>query len=295
MIVAESVWQSDRWKNFQSAVDNKAFWIEKGNARALVIERSPHFLKFWKRAFWEIPRGPIGDSNDFDVLLNGICEEASKQRIAFVRIYPPRMEEKVFWSSLALSPTWKSAPEIFPEETLMLDLTKSEEILLAEMKQKGRYNVRLAEKKGVVVREEHTTKNFWKLLEETAVRDHFCTNPRRVYDGMLRSFGEDRLLVTAFSPENDLLASALFVLNGENAVYYYGASSNTHRQFMAPYLLQWKGICWAKQKGAKTYDFLGISPEDKPDHRLASVSDFKLKFGGTRVRYEAGRDYITRL
>jgi len=73
-------------------------------------------------------------------------------------------------------------------------------------------------------------------------------------------------------------------------VYNYGASSNRKRNLMAPYLLQWKGIEWAKSQGAMVYDFLGISPENTPNHQLENVAGFKLKFGGTRVICDEGKD-----
>ncbi|MEI7510829.1 MAG: peptidoglycan bridge formation glycyltransferase FemA/FemB family protein [Candidatus Peregrinibacteria bacterium] len=302
MIISPNLWQSDEWNAFQNAVGNTSFWEREKNAKALVITRKPHWLKFWKKAFWEIPRGPIGNFSDFPPLLKKILEEAKSQNIAFLRVYPPFFSfgeelknSPLFWESL--EPLLKTyphapAPEIFPEHTLVLDLTQTEDEILAAMKQKGRYNIRLAEKKGVTIFEEKTTENFWRILQETASRDGFTSNKKPVYQKMVESFGENGILISAKDETGEVLASKIFVKSGDMAVYYYGASSENKRNLMAPYLLQWAGICWAKSKGAKVYDFLGVAPENDEAHRLKTVSEFKLKFGGKRVVCEKGIDFF---
>lgn len=298
MISPPHFWQSDDWMHFQLAVGNASFWRENGEAKALVIERKPHFIKFWKRPYWEIPRGPIGKEEDFSPLLFSVAKKAKEQGIAFVRVYPPYFENeksKERWEGMLKNLPFpqKPAPEIFPEHTLCIDLTKSEDEILEDMKQKGRYNIRLAEKKGVEIFEEKNIENFWTLLQRTAKRDGFTTNKKAVYQSMIESFGENGILLTATDEEGDVLASSIFVKSGDMAVYYYGASSPEKRFLMAPYLLQWRGIQWAKEKGATVYDFLGIAPEEDENHRLKTVSDFKLKFGGERIEYLKGIDIIT--
>lgn len=292
MHIPENLWQSLEWERFQNAVQNKAFWRQKEGAKALIIERKSHFLKFWKKPFWEIPRGPIGDTKCFSSLLEDILQEAKERSIAFVRVFPPECPS--FWEYFAVPSGWqqKESPEIFPETTLLLDLSLSEDNLLAQMKQKGRYNIRLAGKKGVEVMREKSVDHFWSIIQETAKRDGFRTHRKSIYRQMLESFGENAVLLSAKDAEGEILSSALFVLSGATAVYYYGASKSTKRSLMSPYLLQWKGILWAKEKGAKHYDFLGISPEWAQNHRLQTVSDFKEKFGGQRVQYERGIDFF---
>lgn len=286
-------WQSDQWEKTKSDSGCETFWATHKNAKALIIVRKAHFLKFWVQPFWEIPRGPIGDPADIPKLIENILAKAKAQNITCVRIYPP-FGTRNFWKNLNFDTSvysTKIAPEIFPLDTLMIDLTKSEEDILAQMKQKGRYNIKVAKKKGITVSQETNTNTFWKLMKQTTTRDGFRSVKKNVYQKMLNSFGENGILLTAKDETGEALASAIFTIGEGLAVYNYGASSNHKRNLMAPYLLQWEGMQWAKEKGAQTYDFLGISPENDESHKLSTVAGFKHKFGGQRVTCDNGLDF----
>ncbi len=304
MNISPSFWQNSDWKNFRKACGENTFHFEKNGASALVIEKSPHFLKFWKKKIWEIQRGPYGNFSEISELFTEIFAEAKKNNIERVRVFPP-LGMPNFWEKMGDDFSQKfpeisrvtSAPEIFPEHTLFLDLTKSEDDLFAEMKQGGRRNIRKAIKGGVEIFAEKNIENFWKILQETASRDGFTTNKKHVYEAMLKTYsnpeisGKNAVLLSAKDETGEVLASKLFLVSGEMGVYYYGASSNRKRNLMAPYLLQWEGIKWAKSQGAQKYDFLGLAPEDSQNHQLASVSQFKLRFGGERVTSDKGLDF----
>lgn len=291
-VFGEHYWQSKEWEHAKKARGGEAFWMSYGNAKTLVIVRKAHPLKFWVRPFWEIPRGPIGSVEDIPKLLNDILQHAKQQNIPFVRVYPP-FGTDCFWEKILgdLSCShFRTAPEIFPTNTLMLDISKSEDEILKQMKQKGRYNIRLAEKKGVSVEPVQNVDAFWKLMKQTTLRDGFRSVKRHVFVDILERFGENGVLLVAKDSDGDVLAGGIFTVAGDMAVYNYGASSNRKRNMMAPYVLQWKGIEWAKSRGAKIYDFLGISPENTPDHQLENVAGFKLKFGGIRIVCDEGKD-----
>ncbi len=297
-VFTKHYWQSNAWKKAKEENGCRSFWVEKKNAKVLVIERKAHFLKFWVKPLWEIPRGPIGDPNDFVELLETVFMHARKKEnnVGIVRVYAPFGTEK-FWSNPLFTKflqenIHRRAPEIFPTNTLMIDLTLTDEEILAQMKQKGRYNIKVARRKGVVIEQEHNVENFWKLMQETSKRDGFRSNKKHVYVDLLQSFGDDAVLYTAKDVMGDVLASAIFSVAEGMAIYNYGASTSRKRGLMAPYLLQWTGIQWAKKKGAKVYDFLGISPENSPSHSLNGVASFKLKFGGTRVICDEGLDFL---
>ena len=155
------------------------------------------------------------------------------------------------------------------------------------MKQKGRYNIRLAEKHGVMI--EHADRDdpegladFMRLLQETLSRDGFSGNSTEYYRALLASrSGKSEGLYLA-KKDGETIAAAILVIEGTTAVYYYGASTsdNEKRKFMPAYLLQWEMMRAAKASGCQVYDFLGIAPEGTQNHRLAGVSDFKRKFGG---------------
>lgn len=176
--------------------------------------------------------------------------------------------------------TWaKKTIHVSPEETLLLDLTQSEEALFSTMHQKTRYNIRLAQKKGVEVREltHEEWSKAWKIFEETALRDGFRLHVRARYEAWLEKFSGARL-VGAFY-EGELLAVNLQVDACGTRTYLHGASSNQHREVMAPYALHWREIHDAKQAGLSTYDFWGVS-----DTHLAwkGITRFKVGFGGER-------------
>ncbi len=289
-------WQSNEWEKAKKESGCRTFWFEHENAKTLVIERKAHWLKFWVQPLWEIPRGPIGEIKNFEKLLEKIIIEAKNNNVSTLRIYPPFGTEN-FWNDEYLQNfceknIHKTAPEIFPTNTLVIDTSADEKDILMQMKQKGRYNIKLAKKRGVEIIEEKDISNFWNLMKTTSKRDGFRSCKKHVYEDMLKSFGDNAVLLTAKDETGEVLASALFTIAGEMAIYNYGASSNKKRNVMAPYLLQWKGIKWAKKKGATVYDFLGISPENDENHHLKTVAGFKLKFGGIRIVCDKGLDFI---
>lgn len=158
-------------------------------------------------------------------------------------------------------------------------MSKTEEGILDAMKPKGRYNIRLAEKKGVVVEQveknPHTAKVFFQLMQETTSRDNFAGNSLHYYQTFLTELPESQLFFAYY--KDKVIAAAISVVSEKTMYYYYGASSSENRNLMAPYLLQWTMIRHGKKRGLKLYDFLGIASPDEKNSPLAGVTDFKLK------------------
>ncbi|NUJ98287.1 peptidoglycan bridge formation glycyltransferase FemA/FemB family protein [Candidatus Gracilibacteria bacterium] len=169
--------------------------------------------------------------------------------------------------------------KFIPPFTAVIDLKKSEEEIFADMKPKGRYNIRLAEKKGVechvVEKNEKNITDFFSLMQETCSRDNFAGNTLTYYKYFLEKIQGSELISASF--EGKIIASGIFVFDTEVSFYYYGASSNTYRNLMAPYLLQWTVIQEAKKRRSKIYDFLGIASPGEKNSPLAGVTEFKTK------------------
>ena len=250
-------------------------------------------LPYLRLPYWHCPRGPIGDSHAAELLAHALAHAARESHALFVRFD---------WPIGVTSPTgasWIPATRThFPDTTLMLDLTQSEEELLAGMKQKGRYNIHIAEREGVTVRastDPCEVDAFCTLLAATTARDHFTGHPCSYYVAFLQSLTPtSSALLYLAEYEGQVIAAALMTYAGDTATYYYGTSNYDHRDKMAPYLLQWTAIQDAKRSGSTHYDFLGIAPANAaPTHSLTGVTRFKQQFGGKIITYPESTEYWT--
>ncbi|MEI7620083.1 MAG: peptidoglycan bridge formation glycyltransferase FemA/FemB family protein [Candidatus Falkowbacteria bacterium] len=174
-----------------------------------------------------------------------------------------------------------------PAKTIILDLTKSEEELLSAMHQKTRYNIRLAEKKGVTVTIDNSRINeFLALMNQTTERDGFFAHSDGYYRAMAE-FDPDFIQLILAEYEGRVIAAGLFCFCAPTAIYMHGASSNEFRNVMAPYLLQWTAIKKAKGMNLKYYDFYGIDEKKWP-----GVTRFKEGFGGEEINYAGTFDLV---
>jgi len=185
----------------------------------------------------------------------------------------------------------KSTVTVQPPDTVIINLNNSSDEILAQMKPKWRYNILLAEKKGVKVKKSgiEEIELFYSLLKETAIRDGIAVHSIEYYKTLFEICGNDneKLHLYTASHEEDLLAAIVVLLRGKNAVYLYGASSNNKRNLMAPYALQWKAMKDAKEAGCENYDLFGIPANEDPSHPMAGLYRFKTGFGG-QIIHRAG-------
>jgi lipid II:glycine glycyltransferase (peptidoglycan interpeptide bridge formation enzyme) len=184
----------------------------------------------------------------------------------------------------------KAGSDIQPLHTIVLDLTQSEDELLAHMKHKTRYNIRLAEKKGVDVVEAGIERlsEWYALYRETGIRDRIALHSYRYYETLFRmaaGYGDGgpliRLLLALV--DGKTVAGIIVAIKGKTAWYMYGASSNRKRNYMPNHLLQWRAIQASKKAGCTMYDFFGIPPENDATHPLHGLYRFKTGFGGRFV------------
>ncbi|HTM69058.1 MAG TPA: peptidoglycan bridge formation glycyltransferase FemA/FemB family protein [Candidatus Binatia bacterium] len=307
--------QSWGWSQFQEALGRKAYRFRvdgpgetEGHpdtiAQFLLIY---HTLPLGRRYAY-LPRGPVVALDDGPVAARGFvqtCAGALRETVrregaVFARVEWPweaGTEPLAVEDIAALG--FRPVKAVQPADTVIMELTKSEEELLAGMHHKTRYNARLAEKHGVTVREgRHDNAQalredidlFWSMLSETATRDKFHTHEKAYYATMIdvlsakKSAGLRVRLVFA-EHEGKPIAAALVGEFGATATYLHGASLASHRQLMAPNLLHWTIMKEAKKRGLAAYDLWGVAPTDDAEHPWAGITRFKTGFGGKRVSY----------
>jgi peptidoglycan pentaglycine glycine transferase (the first glycine) len=258
-------------------------------AAASILRRTAANLPLRVGHLAYIPKGPVIDWSD-----SLLCATFFAQLTAYLRKQgaiamrmEPGMETLVgdWVSKLQMH----SVAPVQPLRTIILDLAPSEETLLAQMKEKWRYNVRLAARKGVTIRVAETPADvhvWYRLLQTTSERDQFGIHSSNYYLDAWHIFAphnQARLLLAEY--DGQLLAGIFVGLFAGQAIYLYGASSNEQRQLMPNYLLQWEAIRWARQQGAHTYDFWGIPATDAEDEAMAGVYRFKRGWGGRIVQF----------
>ena len=180
----------------------------------------------------------------------------------------------------------------------VLDIRPDEKTLLAAMKEKWRYNIRLAGRKGVVVRRGNGQADldaFYRIYETTSERDKFFINEKALYADVLRVLGEqERATLFLAEYEGQAIAGIIMLLAGPWAYYMYGASSNEHREKMPNHLLQWTAIQWAKTRGCQYYNFRGIPVILEEGQEMWGVYLFKRGFGGQALLSLPTHDLVYR-
>lgn len=190
---------------------------------------------------------------------------------------------------------WRfSGDQVQFRNTLKLDLTRSEDDLLAAMSQNTRRKIRVAEKKGVTIRPAGVADipTLYALYQTTGERDAFLIRPPDYYELAWRSFMEAGLAHALLAEvEGCPIAHVILFRFGSVCWYFYGASSNEERERMPNYLLQWEAIRWAKAQGCTTYDFWGAPDNFDESDAMWGVYEFKRGFRGTVVRHIGAWDY----
>lgn len=247
-----------------------------------------------------LAKGPVGEGTAIYAEIERICKE---RRAIFLKIEPDEIEgmEPDFIGNLI---GLEQSKPIQPRRTLVVSLQGTEEEILGRMKQKTRYNIRLAEKKNVIVKPCADIKVFHEMAQVTAMRDAFGVHNLAYYKLFYELFypnGECELL-TAYYDEQPL--ASLFVLaRGERAYYLYGASSDLERNRMPAYIIQWEAMKWAKERGCRSYDLWGIPDmeeeelerefQSRQSHEgLWGIYRFKRGFGGEVQRSAGAWDRI---
>lgn len=285
MDLTPSFMQTPAWEKMQQRLGRSTYWLNG----VLLVNRKMRF----GQDYWYAPRTltePTAETLD----------TVFKGRTTFVRLEP---------QAHLLPKPFISHASVQPRQTLMLDLQKGEEAILAGMKQKTRYNIRLAEKKGVTVQRfaypecVNQIPVFLQLTKETNLRNQIKSYDQHYYQSLVEELGQvDQAELLVAYHENTPVASMILTKTDQTATYLFGASSSAKQELMASYLLQWSAITDSIAAGLKYYDFWGIRVDAEMAHGELALEDnlsqivptpgttygvtrFKLGFGGTVIIY----------
>jgi len=298
--------QSFEWGEFQKSLQKKIwrFLIKEKGKTIGEVQIIKETFPFGKSLFY-IPFGPCfsqalfskGKKEVLNLILKEVKKIAKKEKAIFLKIEPllplPKLQEAN-----------NSQKRFQPQKTLLLNLkNKTEEEMFEQFHQKTRYNIRLAERKGVEVvkfqipNSKSQTPNpkfqnnsydyfdaFYKLIQKTAKRDKFTPYPKSYYQKLIEKTGAYLFLAKY---KEKIIAANIVIFFGKEAIYLHGASNYKYRKVMAPHLLQWVQIKEAKKRGCEIYDFWGINEKKWP-----GITRFKKGFGGEEFQYPESKDFI---
>lgn len=291
-----NLFQSDSWADFQAGLKRKS-WVVKGdNVQGLVLKYPLYKDKY----YFYSPRGPIMTKSaklqDLKLFLRKVEALAKEENAVFYRIEPYILDQADIYK-FGFRKMAKHAPlssQFSPENTRILDISRPEEKILAEMKPKWRYNINLANRKGIKVREGRDSKDikiFYELTKEMEKRGGYQGHEYDYYQKMYEALAKEDILKVFIAEYNgEPLAAILVSYFGQVATYLHGASGNEHRELMPTYALQWAAICEAKKRNCRIYDFWGIAPEGAKNHSWAGVTRFKKGFGGEEISFGGAYD-----
>ena len=266
--------QSPEWGEFREKAGNKISWVRDLLVVWSRIPKTPWF-------FGTLLKSRIPSHEDIKRLRDG----AIKAGGIGIRIEPDVLKNA---QNSMLNAQLVAGRRFFTPKTFWLDLTKNEDGLLAVMHSKARYNIRLAEKRGVTIEEDDSDaafEKFWELTDQTAKRQGFYAHDKRYFELMWATLKNKIAHLFVAKYQGEILATRRIFKYGDKIYYPYGASSDEHRELQAPSLMIWKTALWGKAQGCKIYDLWGVE-EGK------GFTDFKVKFGPKTVEFVGTYDLI---
>ncbi|MFH1509835.1 MAG: peptidoglycan bridge formation glycyltransferase FemA/FemB family protein [Candidatus Nealsonbacteria bacterium] len=279
--------QSFEWGEFQENLSKKVWRIlvKRGEKIVLATQVIEEKMKF-KRYFY-IPYGPIfsseADAESLEFLLKEIKKIAAKEGAVFLRIEPIVDLPK---TNISLKDSTK---RLQPEKTMLVDLSRGEEELLQAFEKRTRYNIKLAEKKGVKINIlNNYSKEFYSLLSKTKERQEFKSYSESYYEKLLNIEGNDfqtKIFLAEFEGKPIVATLALFF--GDKVTTLHTGFNYDYRAIKAPYFVRWSIILEGKKLGKKECDFWGID-----DKKWPGVTHLKRSFNGKEIKYGKGKEMI---
>ena len=294
--------QSYNWGEFKKGVGLKIFRLAVFEERKIIF--AGQIIKRelpLGNSYLYLPRGPIFSNKlseekkqkTLDLFLKEVEKIAKKEDSVFLKIEPSFTDNKIIDYE---KKGFRKSACVQPPDTVMVELEKSEEEILKEMHHKTRYNIRLAERKGVKVEFSENPEEVDKFFELTKFvneREGICCFSKNYYQKMVEEFKKDGNIFFAKGIyQGKTIVINLLISYGDTVVYNHGASANEYRNVMAPHLVQWETIKKAKKESYKYYDFRGIAPTDNPKHKWAGITRFKKGYSNKVVSCEGAYDLV---
>ena len=251
-------------------------------------KRGPHLI---------IPGGPIISwqaKKLVEIFVSTVKALAKEENCWFIRIRPEirdSEESQKLFKNLGCIP----APmHLHAENTWILDISKSEEELLAEMRKSTRYLIKKSLNLNLnleISQDPKSANILFDLQKETAKRHKFIGFPQKLFESEIESFAEDNTAaVFICRKDKTVLAAAIIIFYNDTAYYHFSGSTSNFSEIPFSYFLQWQIIKEAKKRGINYYNFWGIAPKGNSKHRFAGVTLFKTGFGGERIDWLHAHD-----
>lgn len=296
--------QTARWAQLKRDFGWTAGRVARaGSGASLLFRHLP-----WGQTLAYAPKGPLvawDDPAEVRALLTALRAECARHRAALLKIEPEMPASPALTETLTALGFRPSPQRVQPLCTIHVNLLADEATLLERMKPKWRYNIRLAERKGVTVRHggEADLPAIQELLQRTGARDGFAVHSAAYYARATELFVSPGLAMWLLAEYEGRLLAAIAVFSlGRMAWYMWGASDDADRNLMPNHALQWAAMRWARERGCDHYDLWGIpdevgddpqayaDPENWGSDGLWGVYRFKQGFGGQVVRYTGAWD-----
>ena len=287
-------YQSPQWAKVNELIGAKTVTKElMDDGWLLAIVR-----KAKRGRYLEIPCGPLINWQNKAAVkeaMDSIVTIAKENRCVFVRLRPQLLaseENLKLLKDLGLRP---SPMHLAAEHTVIIDLKKSEEELLSEMRRQTRYEVKQAEKQGITVEKGNSRElfeEFHAVQVETAKRKGFIPPKIQNLLAEREAFGDDAEIYVAYTTEHEPIAYGLILKDINEAEYYEAASTDLNRRLPGAYALLWQVIKDLKKTDIKYFNLYGIAPQGQPHHRYAGVTTFKTGFTNTRTEYVPAHDLV---
>jgi peptidoglycan pentaglycine glycine transferase (the first glycine) len=236
-----------------------------------------------------VPRGPVCAPNDmaaFRGVEAALLELGRERRALAAEVETPWPEDAVPadhpWRE------WAPSPARQPLATVVVDLEPTPEAILASFHSKARYNVRLAERRGVLINDEASLADLIACIQATEERQRIHLPSPEHLTVVCEQLGKSARILAA-EVGGEVVAAILMASFAAEAIYLYGGATGKHREKMPNQLLQWRAMLRARDEGCRAYDLWGIPETDDPGHPWRGLAQFKLGFGGRRIRFAGSR------